>query len=35
MCWDAIMEEIWIFQDSKYARFLHMQVLQKVRNMVE
>ena len=22
---DAIMEEFWIFQDSEYAKFLHMQ----------
>ena len=26
---DAIMEGFWIFQDSEYARFLHMQALQK------
>ena len=27
---DAIMEGFWIFQDSEYARFLHMQGLRKV-----
>ena len=32
---DAIMEGFWIFQDSKYARFLQMQVLHKVLNMPE
>ena len=35
MRWDAIMEEFWIFQDSKYARFLHMQELHKVLNIPE
>ena len=29
----AIMEEFWIFQDSDYPRFLHMQELQKVLNV--
>ena len=32
---DAIMEGLWIFQDSEYARFLHMQALHKVLNMAE
>ena len=32
---DAIMEGFWIFQDSKYARFLRMQALPKVLNMPE
>ena len=32
---DAIMQEFWIFQDSEYARFLHMQALHKVLNMTE
>ena len=32
---DTIMQEFWIFQDSKYARFLHMQVLHKILNMPE
>ena len=31
---DAIMEEFWIFQDYKYARFLHIQELHKVLNNV-
>ena len=31
----AIMEEFWIFQDSEYAKFLHMQALRKVLNMPE
>ena len=35
MRWDAIMEGFWIFQDSKYGRFLRMQALQKVLNMSE
>ena len=33
--WDAIWEEFWIFQDSEYIRFLHMQVLHKALNMAE
>ena len=33
MHWDAITEWFWIFQDSEYARFLHMQELHKVVNM--
>ena len=33
MQWDSIMEEFWMFQDSKYARFLRMQALHKVVNM--
>ena len=32
---DEIMEEFWIFQDSAYARFVHMQALHKVPNMPE
>ena len=32
---DVIMEEFWIFQDSEYARFLHMQAVYRVLNMVE
>ena len=32
---EAIMEEFSIFQDSEYARFLHMQELRKVLNMPE
>ena len=32
---DAIMEGFRIFLDSKYARFLHIQVLHKVQNMPE
>ena len=32
---DATMEGFWIFQDSKYVRFLHMQALHKVLNMPE
>ena len=35
MCWDAIMKGFWIFQDSEYARFLHMQVLHKLLNIPE
>ena len=35
MSQDAIMEGFWMFQDSKYARFLHLQALQKVLNMSE
>ena len=31
--WDAIMEGYWVFQNSEYARFLHMQVLHKVSSM--
>ena len=30
MHWDVIMEVFPIFQDSDYARFLQMQVLQEV-----
>ena len=30
---DAIMEEFCIFQESEYARFLHMQALHKVLHM--
>ena len=30
---NAIMEGLWIFQDSEYARFLNMQVLHKVLDM--
>ena len=32
---DAIMKGFWIFHDSKYAWFLHMQGLYKVLNMPE
>ena len=32
---DATMEGFWIFQDSNYVRFLHMQALHKVLNMPE
>ena len=32
---DAVMEGLWIFQVSKYTKFLHMQVLHKVLNMPE
>ena len=32
---DAIMKGFWIFQDFEYARFLHMQALQKVLDMSE
>ena len=32
---EAIMEEFRIFQDSEYARFLHMQELGKVVNLPE
>ena len=32
---DAIVEGFWIFQDSEYARILHIQVLHKVLNMPE
>ena len=32
---DAIMEGFWAFQDSEYARFLHMQALHKVLSMPE
>ena len=35
MCEEPIIEEFWIFQDSKYARFLHMQELRKVLNVSE
>ena len=32
---DAIMECFWIFLDSEYVRFLHMQGLHKVLNITE
>ena len=32
---DAIMEDISLFQDSKHVRFLQMQALHKVLNMLE
>ena len=32
---DATMEGFWTFQDSEYARLLHMQALHKIRNMPE
>ena len=32
---DAIMEELWIFQDYEYARFLHIQALYNVPNIPE
>ena len=32
---DVIMEEFWIFQDSKYAKFLFMQALHSSLNMPE
>ena len=32
---DAVMEEFWIFQNSKYARFLLMQAFHKTLNMPE
>ena len=32
---DAIMKGFWNFEDSEYARFLHMQALHKVLNMLE
>ena len=32
---EAIMEEFWIFQDSEYDSFLHIQELHKVLNMPE
>ena len=32
---DAIMEGFSIFQDSKYAKFLHIQALRKVLNISE
>ena len=32
---NAIMEGSWIFQDSKYVRFLLMQVLHKILNIPE
>ena len=35
MRWDTIMEGFWIFQDSKHARFLHMQALHKVLNIAK
>ena len=35
MSWDAIMEEFWIFQDSEYGMFLHIQALHKALNMPE
>ena len=30
---DAIMEGFWMFQNSEYARYLHMQALHKVLNI--
>ena len=35
MCRNIIMEGFWIFQDSKYVKFLHMQALHKVLNVPE
>ena len=35
ICRDASVEGFWIFQFSKYAKFLHMQALHKVLNMPE
>ena len=35
MLQDALMEGFKIFQDPEYARFLHMQGLQKVLNVPE
>ena len=32
---NAITEGLWIFQDSEYAKFLHMQALHKILNMPE
>ena len=32
---DAVVEGFWILQDSKYAKFLRLQVLPKVLNMPE
>ena len=32
---DAIIERLWIFQDSEYARFLRMQAFHKLLNMSE
>ena len=32
---EAMMEGFWIFQDSKYARFLRMQALHEVLNIPE
>ena len=32
---DAIMEGFWIFENSEYARLLHMQALHKVLIMPE
>ena len=32
---DAIMEEFWVFQDSEYATFPHMQALHNFLNMPE
>ena len=31
---NAIIEGFWIFQDSQYARFLYMQELHKVLNVM-
>ena len=33
ICWNTVTKGFWIFQGSKYARFLHKQVLQKVLNV--
>ena len=30
---DAVMEDFWIFQDSKYARVTNIKVLHKVLNL--
>ena len=35
MSWDLVTEGFWIFQDSKYTRFLHFQALHNVPNMLE
>ena len=32
---NTIIEEFWIFHDSEYAKFLHMQTLHEVHNMPE
>ena len=32
---DPVTERFWIFQDSRYTRFLHMQALHNVPNMLE
>ena len=31
----AIMEGYWVFHDSEYARFPHMQALHKVSSMLK